>query len=58
MIQDMVQSLKTPADSTAIVAAVLSFFKLIPWAEIAAFLSAVYLLVRLYYVIKNKGKGG
>lgn len=50
------QQMKTPADATAIGAAVLSFFKVIPWAEIAAFLSVLYLLVRLYFVIKNKGK--
>lgn len=44
------------ADTTAVGTALLSFFELIPWAEIAAFLSAAYLVVRIYYIIKNKGK--
>lgn len=43
-------------DTTAVTAAILSFFKVIPWPEIAAFLSALYLLIRIYYVLKNKGK--
>lgn len=43
-------------DYVAIPTAVLSFFKVVPWPEIAAFLSAVYLLIRIWYVLKNKGK--
>ena len=52
----MVQQLKGPADVTALGAGILSFFKAIPWPEIAAFLSAVYLLVRIFFILKNKGK--
>jgi hypothetical protein len=48
--------LKTGLDATAITTAVASFFTLIPWSSVAAFLSAIYLLCRVYYIIKNKGK--
>jgi hypothetical protein len=43
-------------DGTAIGVALLSFFKVVPWPEIAAFFSVVYLLIRIYFVLKNKGK--
>ena len=52
----LLQQIKGPADVTALGAGILSFFKAIPWPEIAAFLSAVYLLVRLFFIIKNGGK--
>ncbi len=35
------------ADAAAVSTAFLSFFKVIPWPEIAAFLAAVYTFVRL-----------
>jgi uncharacterized protein involved in response to NO len=41
------QAMLKTADTSAIVVAMLSFFKAIPWPEIAAFLAAVYTLVRL-----------
>jgi len=34
-------------DAAAVVTAFLSFFKLIPWPEIAAFLAALYTFLRL-----------
>lgn len=34
-------------DPVAIAAAFLSFFKLIPWPEVAAFLAAVYTFLRI-----------
>lgn len=43
-------------DLTALMTMLLSFFNLIPWAAIAAFLTAVYFLFRIYYIVKNKGK--
>lgn len=48
--------LKTTGDITAIGTAFLSFFKMVPWPEISAFLAAVYMVMRIYYVLKNKGK--
>jgi hypothetical protein len=44
-------------DAAAIATAILSFLKAIPWPEVAAFCSAVYMVLRIYYVLKNKGKG-
>jgi hypothetical protein len=35
------------ADGAAVGTAVLAFFKVIPWPEIAAFLAAVYTFLRL-----------
>lgn len=41
-------------DGTAFSVMLLSFFQVIPWPHIAAFVSTIYFLVRLYFVIKNK----
>lgn len=49
-------AVKVPADATAVSVSALSFFQVIPWPSIAGFLSALYVLVRLYFVIKNRGK--
>lgn len=38
---------KTQADVTAVGVSVASFFKLIPWPEIAAFLACVYTVLRI-----------
>lgn len=50
------QQLKTPADTAAVGGAIAAFFKMVPWPEIAAFLSAIYLVIRIFFVLKNKGK--
>lgn len=56
------QHLTKVGDVTAVVTAFLSFFKAIPWPEIAAFLAAVYTAMRIAdyvwqrFVLKNKGK--
>jgi hypothetical protein len=47
---------KNGFDLTAISTAFMAFFQVIPWASVAAFLSAIYLLARIYFIIKNKGK--
>lgn len=55
------EQVKIVGDQAAIVTAALSFFKMIPWPEIAAFLAAVYTLMRIveFFVLKNnKSKSG
>ena len=49
-------TLKNTGDATAIGAVILSLIKAIPWPEIGAFLGCIYLVCRIYYIIKNKGK--
>lgn len=44
----------TKADIAAMGTAVLSFFNLIPWANIAAFLTCIYLVVRIWFAFKNR----
>lgn len=51
----MIANYKT-FDITAVGVAFMSFFKLVPWPEIAAFLSVIYLLLRIYFVLRNKGR--
>lgn len=50
------QMIKTGADGTAVTTAFLAFFKMVPWPEIAAFLSVIYISIRIVFVLKNKGK--
>ena len=41
------QGVARTGDAIAVITAALSFFKTIPWPEIAAFLAAVYTLLRI-----------
>lgn len=54
----MVQQIKGTTDVGVMGAIFLGFFAAIPWPEVAAFLAAVYTLIRicewLYNVLKNK----
>lgn len=59
MIKNTPEQLTKVGDVTAVVTAFLSFFKAIPWPEIAAFFAAVYTAIRIVdflwmrFVLKN-----
>lgn len=55
MFRDFPVAVKIPADVTAISASVLSFFMAIPWSGISAFFATIYMILRIYYIYKNKG---
>ena len=44
----------TKADMAAMGTAVLSFFNLIPWANIAAFLTCIYLVIRIVVTLVRR----
>jgi hypothetical protein len=47
-------AIKHALDGAAVTTAGLSFFKVIPWAEVAGFLSSVYLLLQLWMFFYHK----
>jgi hypothetical protein len=55
--QDMIPQHFNKLDGVAVGTAFLSFFKIIPWPEIAAFLAAVYTLCRLIGMVVRWWRG-
>lgn len=48
--------LKTALDGFSVTAAMAAFFEAVPWPEIAAFLSCIWIMTRLYEWIAEKIK--
>ncbi len=48
---------KTAGDAVAVTGALASFFNAIPWSQVAGFVSAIYLAVRLSFYLWDRWHG-